>query len=128
MIPCLPWPSRMALAGALVLLGACSTAGEAPAPGPMPAAQAPPLQVGLLAWSVRGTARSDPRSCQDPHNVWTGRFAARANSWAGQGGGTGQSLVACFPTAEACSAWLGGAIGASQGIISVQSCAREGAS
>ncbi|MGH2341752.1 hypothetical protein ACRC7T_09720 [Segnochrobactraceae bacterium EtOH-i3] len=124
----LSWPLLTLLAGLSGALVACTPAPQTGARRPTPAAEASPLPVGLIGWSVQAPPRNNPGSCQDPHNVWTGRFASRANSMPGQGGGTGQSLVACFPTAEACSAWLGRAIGASQGIISVQGCTGPGQS
>lgn len=110
------------LAGGLV---AC-TPGRTPVPpAPTPPADAAPMPAGLIGWGNFGTASNDPQSCGQPANIWMGRFAARPNSWMGQGGGTGQSMVACFPDAPACSAWLGRAIGGAHGVVIIESCTRR---
>lgn len=120
------WPGT-ALAAAL--LAAACTPGRGPAPPvPTPPAEAPLAPAGMVGWGYFGTAENDPGTCRDPKNVWMGRFAARPNSWVGQGGGTGQSLVACFPDADSCARWLGRAIGGAHGVVIIQSCTGPGKS
>lgn len=114
---------RRGLLAALLLGAAACTPGRTPSPpAPTPPADAAPMPAALIGWGYFGTATNDPETCRDPKNVWMGRFAARPNSWMGQGGGTGQSLVACFPAEQPCADWLGRAIGGAHGVVIIQSC------
>ncbi|MGH2341750.1 hypothetical protein ACRC7T_09710 [Segnochrobactraceae bacterium EtOH-i3] len=89
------------------------------------ACQAPP-QVGGAGFeqtqSPYQETVADQKACSNPKNVWKGRMTSLANAQGNGGAGTGQSVVSCFPTRQACHNWLNLASGAANGIIVEDRC------
>lgn len=107
-----PTGATFVLGLALLALGGCQNM-MADMNNPMPP---PPIADGA-APSGGGDA-----SCRDAKNVWTGRMTALPNNSGNGGAGTGQSMVACFPSRQACHSWLLGASGAANGVIVEDRC------
>lgn len=95
------------------------------------------LMAGLVALTfMAGTAvaqtpaepstgrqsQSNRESCQNPANVWVGRFTSRGN---GSGAGSGAALTACFPDETSCTKWLHKTSGNGRGMIVQMRCAQE---
>ena len=114
------WTSSFRLArsgGAGVLLSAALLA--------LAGCQAPP-QVGGPGFeqtqSPYQETMADQGACKNPKNVWTGRMTALANGRGNGGAGTGQAVVSCFATRQACHSWLLAASGAANGVIVEDRC------
>lgn len=107
-----PAGSIVVLSAALLALAGCQAPGPGQIGGPGFEQTQSPYQETM----------ADQGACKNPQNVWTGRMTALANGRGNGGAGTGQSVVSCFPTRQACHSWLLAASGAANGVIVEDRC------
>ncbi|MGH2341751.1 hypothetical protein ACRC7T_09715 [Segnochrobactraceae bacterium EtOH-i3] len=105
------------VACAVLALAGCQTYQELRNPFPPP-----PFDAGELA------AGGGQAACSNPQNTWVGRMTALPNNAGNGGAGTGQSMVSCFPTRQACHSWLTDASGSAKGIIVEDRCSLRSSS
>lgn len=110
-----PAGTAAVLAAGLLALSACQDTREAyqEMRNPFPP---PPFDQGELA------AGGGQAACSNAQNTWVGRMTALPNSSGNGSAGTGQSMMSCFPSRQACHTWLLGASGSAKGIIVEDSC------